>query len=450
MTPDDTYYPQWSTDIIAAPTGWDITTGSDTITVAVVDTGFALGHQEFNGRFATNSGEQGSTGSQGPAPNCTSRGLELDRSCNNLDDDGNGFIDDWRGWDFAAGDNSPGAGEVDPSGDSVEHGTLVAGIIGATGNNGVGIAGLNWRSKILPLQALSDDGVGYTSTVGAAMHYAVDRGAKVISLSLGSSSPDEYLRSEVAYAQSRGVVVVAAAGNDGCNCMLYPANLSDVIAVGASDSSDRRAGFSSFGANLDLLAPGTTGVRTTTWNNANRTAAYTSTVAGTSISTPFVSGLVSLLFSRNRDLSASDITRILVGTADKVVNMAGNSFVQEYGYGRMNARAALIAASLAPPGGQLLSKQAVSLSSTDLKTGPILSSTCWTIAGASCEIILNGPEGAAIKLGPQTVDERGGADFEWSAKDAGLSPGLWTVSARAIFEGQSATSQNNPTLTVTP
>jgi len=330
-TPNDIKSAQWFTTKIAAPATWDKTTGSSDTAVAVIDTGFALSHDELSYRWETNSGEMGTVGSEGAAPNCTSRGLPLDKSCNNIDDDSNGYVDDWRGWDYNAGDNTPQAGTQSSSG-SVTHGTNTSGLVGAAGNNNIGAVSLNWQTKILPLQALDDTGTGYTSAIAQAMHYAVDRGVDVISLSLGSNVPDDVMRVELDYAAANNVVVVAAAGNDGCDCLSYPANYSDVIAVGATDANDAVASFSSYGANLDVVAPGSGLISTTTWTSTNNQSAYTSgNIYGTSFSAPIVAGLAALLKGVRPDATPAMINSWITGGTDVInSNRAGSGRINTY------------------------------------------------------------------------------------------------------------------------
>ncbi len=196
----------------------------------MIDAGFALKHQEFANRWYTNSGESGPTNVENPSKlnctdrglpvsqscnliddnhdgivdnetgstslqnpsqlNCTDQGLPIDKSCNLVDDDNNGFIDDVRGWDFANNDRSVQAGQTSPNGSGTHHGTYTTGVAAATGNNGVGIAGVDWGTTILPIQALDDSGSGSTISVANAIDYAVARHANVISMSLGSSADD--------------------------------------------------------------------------------------------------------------------------------------------------------------------------------------------------------------------------------------------------------------------
>lgn len=372
LNPNDPSASQWWT----APNGmgavWDIPYGTRQTKIAVIDTGFALAHQEFAGRWATNTAEIGAASSQGASKlNCTSQGLALNKSCNNiddnfdgvvdnetgaasrqnpsrlncsdqgvaltkqcnrLDDDGNGYIDDWRGWDFANFDGVAQAGETNVNGSGTTHGTMVAGVLGATGNNGVGVAGVNWYSSILPIQALDDDGYGDTYTVGEAIYYAADQGADVISISLGTPSEDSYLRLAIQYAMGKGAIVVAASGNDGCNCISYPANYPEVVAVGAIDNTNNRASFSSYGKNLDLLAPGAQ-ITTSYWTGANQTGSYAANVAGTSFATPFVSGLLGLARSYQPDAAWEEILGAMLESSDRRTLTASAPRSNTLGYG---------------------------------------------------------------------------------------------------------------------
>lgn len=346
---------QWWTKSTGLETAWALGAGSHQTTVAVIDTGFALKHEEFAGRWMMNSGEQGPTTTEAPSQlnctdrglpldkscnliddnhdgivdnesgpttienpsrrNCTDQGLPLDKSCNLIDDDGNGYIDDVTGWDFADFDNNVQAGEADPNGTNTTHGTEVTGVLAATGNNGKGIAGVDWTTKVLPIQAIDDDGYGDTLTVSKAIRYAADMHADVISLSLGTSSDDPYLRQTIQYALDKGSIVVAAAGNNGCNCMVYPAAYPEVVAVGAESPTGTPSSFSSYGSSLDILAPGEN-ITSTTWSSANPTSAYVSGIAGTSFATPYVSGLLALARSYQPNATWGELVSSLLAEAD--------------------------------------------------------------------------------------------------------------------------------------
>lgn len=380
LVPNDPAASQWWVTETKLPQLWDVPEGASQPLLAIIDTGFGMQHEEFMDRWYSNPGESGASGSQGPSQlNCTDRGLPLHASCNlidddadgiidnehwsvtyqnpsrlncsalgrpiskdcnRLDDDGNGYIDDSRGWDFANNDNNPQAGELNPAGSGTTHGTRVAGIAAATGNNTKGIAGADWHSRILPIQALDDDSYGDTLGVGRAILYAASQGADIISLSLGSDLPDEYVRQAVKQATAAGSVVVAASGNDGCSCMVYPANYPEVLAVGALDTNRLRAGFSSYGANLDILAPGT-GMTTATWNAGNGSSAYVSNVNGTSFATPLVSGVLARMLAQQPTSTPLQLMAALTENSDRLGLSANLPRTDTVGFGTIDAAQAV-------------------------------------------------------------------------------------------------------------
>jgi subtilisin family serine protease len=232
-------------DINVVP-AWDITTGSRDVVVAIIDTGLDLVHPELSQNVWTNPGEILGDG---------------------IDNDGDGFVDDVHGWDWTT--NQPLPLDVDG------HGTIVAGIIGATGDNRANIAGVNWRVSIMPLKVFDAGGTAMTTHIIEAIRYAVDHGARIINASYGSigSATDagrDFDRAEYEafrYAQDAGVLVVAAAcntvpfgnSNDDLSQTCVPASypLGNIIAVGSSDNNDAMASFSNFGVqSVDLVAPG--------------------------------------------------------------------------------------------------------------------------------------------------------------------------------------------------
>lgn len=429
LSPSDTLQTsQWHLTNIGARGTWDRWTGSSTTTIAIIDTGFALSHEDLSAKWKLNSAEMGSTAVQGPAPNCTSQGLALDKRCNNIDDDSNGYTDDWRGWDFVAGDNTPQAGSQYPSGAGAHHGTYVAGLAAAQSNNSKGVAGIDWGAQILPLQVLDDNGNGYTSEVAEAIEYAANAGADVINLSLGSPYDDATVRAKIAYAQSLGVTVVVAAGNEGCaGCITYPANYPEVIAVGASNQQDTRASFSSWGANLDLVAPGAGGLCSTTWSVLNGLSGYSCSGQGTSYAAPIVSGAAALLASRNTSLTPAQISELLTGGADKLAAMS-TAFSQEYGYGRLNLLGSIM--QLATPidlDGGATGAVISQASSNDLVT------ICRGTAG-SCRLRFVGPADQVVLSPTMSLNQWGDAAFQWQPEDFGLTNGVWTVGS-AYYDG---------------
>jgi len=451
LTPNDTFYNnQWHLSRVNALPAWNNTMGEDSVAVAVIDTGFALQHEDLDGQWLANSGEQGSTELEGAEPNCTSRNLALDKSCNNIDDDGDGFVDNHTGWDFDADDNSVQAGETNPADASATHGTFVAGLVGAESSNTQGVAGVSWRSKILPIQALSDAGDGYTASVALAIRYAVDHGAKVINMSLGSDGDDPVVAEQISYALSQGVVVVAAAGNDGLAQLSYPANYAGVIAVGATDSSDNRASFSNYGANLALVAPGTSSICSTAWSVANPTARYVCGFSGTSFSSPIVAGAAALLLSQNSTLTPAQVKSALTNSATKVAGMSGQNFTTRYGYGRLNTYEALKLVSLAAPLGHVLNTHTISLAAVSGALRPEMNSTCSSYyANANCAVrAINTLTNQTVTLS-DNAEPSSSINSYWNASTKGLSSGTWLVQAIAQVDGKKSLVREE-TLTITP
>lgn len=374
-TPNDPGAGQWWEDASGLTAAWDYPAGPHETLVAVVDTGFALEHEELQGRWHDNEAEQGATSEEAPSNlncsdqgialdracnnidddfdgivdnesgstalenpsdlNCTDQDIPLDKACNNIDDDGNGLADDVRGWDFSNFDSSVQTGQTNPSGDGTQHGTMVSGILGATGNNGTGIAGVNWHTTILPIQVLDDDSYGNTLTVARGVRYAAQQGADIISVSIGAQAEDPYLREAVQYALERGSLVVASSGNDGCDCITYPARYPEVLATGASDQQGDPANFSSYGANLDLLAPGVS-MTAPSWSEDYPTDGY-ATGSGTSFATPYVSGLLALARSHQPDANWGELTAALREEADHGTLTADSPHSSTLGFGHARA-----------------------------------------------------------------------------------------------------------------
>lgn len=338
----------WAHTKVQTNRSWDLTIGSTATTVAVIDTGFELDHEDLAGRWYENTGETGMTIIGGT---CWT-GSPTDKSSNNCDDDQNGYIDDWRGYDFFYEDNNPQAGQVSPSGEGTQHGTMVAGMVGATANNAKGSAGIDQKTKIMPLQVFSDDGEAYTSDVVAAIDYATDMNADVINLSLGTNQYDAALLSAITRARTNGTLVIAASGNcalndeEFCNNlsapgrMTYPALYQSVIAVGATTSSDQRASYSSYGPELDIVAPGSS-VGPLPIYNGGQLNSY-ATASGTSFAAPLVAGLASLLIGQNPSINLTQIENLLIGSTDRISGMNNQVFTNEYGYGRINAHKATL------------------------------------------------------------------------------------------------------------
>ena len=268
---------------------------------------------------------------------------------NGVDDDQNGYVDDIIGWDFLGKHNRPW--------DFDGHGTLVAGIIAAA-HNDVGIAGINPGARIMVLKGVNNFGTTRPSFIAEAIVYAVDNGARVINISVGGPHSSRMVQAAVDYARQQGVLVVAAAGNEGIELGDYgPAGGENVLTVGATHDDDRGTGFANYGDKVDIAAPGvevlSLRARLTdasyrpgeTGANEYQPGDYFvgddkryARANGTSFSAPIVSGVASLLISKNPELTADQVERILLQTA-KDVERPGRD--PHTGYGMVDARAAL-------------------------------------------------------------------------------------------------------------
>ncbi len=323
---------QWDMEIIQCAEAWDIQRGSSSVIVAVVDTGVYVQHVDLSGNIWHNSGE-----------------IQNDA----IDNDGNGFVDDYFGYDFVYNDSDPN--DIDG------HGTHCAGTIGAVGNNGIGMAGVNWACKIMSVKGLGDDGKGKWSSVSAAVVYAADNGARVISMSLGGSLHSQALTDAVQYAHDHNAVICAAAGNDHTNHIgKYPAAYNNVITVTASDQNDGFCYFSNTGVKIAVAAPGgySPGVDTTcrSYNllscrapNADSLGRYCTDkivsgdyylLAGTSMACPHVAGVAALVIAQHPTWTNEQVRQAIQMRADDILDPGVDL---KAGFGRLNALRAVTA-----------------------------------------------------------------------------------------------------------
>ena len=240
------------------------------------------------------------------------------------------------------------SGSADARDDSnIGHGTLVAGVAAATTNNGIGIAGAAWDTSVLPVKVLDSRGLGTDSQVAAGIVWAVDHGARIVNLSLGGPGPGESLCDAVGYADSRGVLVVASAGNAATTNPNYPAACPGAVAVSATDTHGDFAYFSSFGSWVSLAAPGV-GILSTRNNNTYGTE------SGTSFSAPMVSAVAALVLAQHPDWSP---TRVATQLEDTAQDRGVTGVDPYYGHGLLDAYAALggpAQAAADPPSGDPL------------------------------------------------------------------------------------------------
>ncbi len=299
-------------EVIGAPAAWDQTTGDRHTVIALVDSGIDYDHPEFRGRLAINSQEIFGDG---------------------LDNDENGCIDDIAGCNFVSESNSDAecnytrAAPNWAAWDDAGHGTVVAGVAAASGDDEAGIAGMSWHARLLPVKVLDCTGVGRISTAAAGIRYAAERGAHIINISLGSATDSRVLREAVLTAQARGALIVASAGNQP-GVVTYPGAYPGVLSVGASGyvavGSDpdylRITRFSGSGPLLDLIAPGyliagplpPALCDTPLW--ACGDGPYTLT-SGSSFAAALVAGAAALLRSQHPGIDPPLLTALLLKSA---------------------------------------------------------------------------------------------------------------------------------------
>ncbi|WHX38583.1 S8 family peptidase [Mesobacillus sp. AQ2] len=289
--PNDLLYQenyQWNLPAIGTEQGWNITRGKEQIEIAIIDTGVDLDHPELKNRIIS----------------------------------GYNVIDEKR----------------EPDDDN-GHGTHVAGIIASETNNGEGVAGMTWFSKIMPVKAMGAKGYGTTFDIAKGIIWAVDHGADVINMSLGNYQPSKVLEEAVRYAFDNNVVMVSAAGNDGSNQPTYPSAYPEVLSVAAVDYNGNRANFSNYGDYIDIAAPGVN--IPSTFFNAQYAA-----LSGTSMAAPHVAGLAALIKSANPDLKSSQVINIIKTSA---IDLGEQGKDIDYGNGLIDVNSALQEANKKQP-----------------------------------------------------------------------------------------------------
>lgn len=335
--PNDTRYSsQWhhNTDAggVRSETAWNTQTGSEDVVVAVIDSGVDTDHEDLADNMWLNPGETPGNG---------------------IDDDNNGFVDDVYGYDFVDNDPDPnpapdGVDNDDYAGadTSVEHGTHVAGIIGATGNNAAGVAGVSWDVSIMAIRVLNDEGSGSDSDIVGGIEYAAENGADIINLSLGGYGESSILQDAIEAAANEGVLVIAAAGNDAVSIdsnAFYPACYDNyVTAVSSTGATGLASSFSNFANGddcvVDIAGPGELIYSTLYSDDAEFgfTTDY-GYMTGTSMATPVVSGVAALLKAQDSSLDRVSMNNLLQDNARDI------GIARKYGTGLVNAAASIAA-----------------------------------------------------------------------------------------------------------
>ena len=330
LTPSDPKYSeQWHYKKINLQDAWDTTTGNDTIKVAVLDTGIALNHPDL----LSNQSEDGYDFLRDP---------QFSGDGDTIDSD----------------PNDPGDGRDNPACDSSElplssfHGTHVAGTVGATTDNSLGVAGVDWNAKIMSVRVLGcgggpdydiAQGILYAAGLENDSDVVVSDRADVINMSLGSAYFNQTLADAVAKAVDAGVIVIAAAGNESTSIPSYPAALEGVVSVAATNEENAKAWFSNFGSNIDVAAPGVNILSTVGTIVSSQDGAVTHGYAsydGTSMAAPHVAGVVSLMKAVYGEMTPDDFDAILI--SGNITDDIGDSGRDDYfGYGLIDAKKAV-------------------------------------------------------------------------------------------------------------
>ena len=387
VTPSDPYFQsnQWDLQQIQAPAAWDITCGVDSVIVAVVDTGVDYTHPDLAERIVA-------------------------------------------GYDFRNGDSDP----MDDHG----HGTAVAGVIGASTDNGIGVAGVTWLPKIMPIKVASPSGSAAYYAIARGITYAADNGARVVNISMAGSMSSSTLTNAVDYAYQRRCLVVAASGNNATSIVYYPAGCPNALAVGASDQYDQLTSYSNYGSALDVVAPG---------------SAYTTTrgggyggFGGTSSAAPHAAGVAALVTSVNSQLSAAEVANIVAASAD---DLETPGWDQHTGWGRVNAYNAVL--STPPSGGDVTppvqDTQPPSVALVSPVNGAAVSGTVTLKASASDNVAVSKVEffvdGKSIGAGGSSYS------LTWDSRT--VANGSRTVTAKAADSAGNSSTSSAVTVNVT-
>ncbi|NQV13329.1 MAG: S8 family serine peptidase [Parcubacteria group bacterium] len=383
---------------------WDTNVGSADVLVAVIDTGIDYNHEDLADNIWVNTDEIAG---------------------NSIDDDNNGYVDDVYGYDFYNNDADP----IDDHG----HGTHVSGTIAAVTNNGKGVAGTSWNSKVMGVKFLSGGGSGWISDAVSSIEYAADNGADIISNSWGGWGRSQTLQDAVNYAYSKGAMITAAAGNSNWDTSNYqPAGLENVVTVAATDYTDSRASFSNYGDEVDVAAPGvdTLSLKAAGTSMGSAVGDKYTRASGTSMACPHVSGAAALIWSENPNYTNQEVEQILETTADDLGDIGFDPY---FGYGRINSLAGIQGEPLPVSA----TNSAISVDSSTVYIGQYATITItlkntYNIPVSGKEITLSSNRGTDTITPLQSHTN---ADGKFLANISSTSTGTSVISARDITDG---------------
>ena len=328
--PNDPFFStQYGMSKIQAPAAWDLTQGDTSVVIGIVDSGVDILHPDLSGNIWHNPGEIGTDG-QG-----------RDKETNGTDDDGNGYVDDWRGWDFGGADynNVVPDNNPSPTGGNNAHGTHVSGIASASTDNETGVAGVGFHCRLLAIKTAADNdtrgpgGTGFIIAGDQGIVYAAALGADVMNCSWGGGGGSQVEQDIINWATAQGTLVVAAAGNNNSSGTFYPAGYQNVLSAAATGPTDVKASYSNYGYTVDVAAPGDN-VYSTYFPS---TYAY---LSGTSMASPHTAGAAAIVKAMNPGFTPLQVGERLRVTSDNI-NGINPSYTDLLGKGRINLYRAL-------------------------------------------------------------------------------------------------------------
>jgi subtilisin family serine protease len=334
-TPDDAQFDrQWFLENIEAEAAWDVHKGEEgaEVIVGISDSGVAWRHEDLVDNIYQNLGEDADGDGVVIVPSGNSWEFDPD-DVNGVDDDGNGYVDDFVGWNFLTDDRDQDNDPDDPD----SHGTHVAGLAAGRTNNGIGISAVSWNVKILATSAANSESGDQIERPYSSVIYLAENGADIINMSWGSETTSRSANEVIEYAVGLGSLLVSSAGNDRISDAQYPSSLPGVISVAAVGRSDLLATYSNYGISVDIASPGGSGgntmLSTVPPNN------YGDKI-GTSMASPVAAGVFALVKSLHPTWTNEELIEQVLGTADNVDDINAN-FVGLLGEGRINANRAL-------------------------------------------------------------------------------------------------------------
>lgn len=393
---------QWYLYKVSAPAAWYFNKGDREVKVAVVDNAVFLNHPDLRDNLWVNTGEIPGNG---------------------IDDDGNGFIDDVHGYDVADNDGDP-----NPIDSEQSHGTHVAGLVGATSDNQLGIASIGFEVSLISVKCGRGNNRTLFNTYDGVL-YAVAAGADIINCSWGSPQYSEIQKQVIQYALDQGCVVVAAAGNDAVETKFYPAAYPGVIVVGSTNRNDRVSDFSNYGNWISVMAPGTD-IRSTVPDSGYALQ------SGTSMASPIVAGLAGLMKAYYPQITVNELRACILSTTDSLEYLNAPRYLGKIGTGRINAYQAMRCVDSLRGGVTGIEQMEQELKQSGLLIYPNPASREIMLAAAltgkaGVQIILTDISGRRVWQTEQSTGQYQGSRTIYRVALPSLAPGLYQVTLQS-------------------